>query len=108
MAGTGEGENIGYVIPTPIVEHFMKGYMKDQKYTGFPALGVSWQPMESPHMREAYKLRDKKGVLVRIVPGAGASAGLVKKHDVLLAVDGEKLHTLCKMDGHSISPRLNE
>ena len=63
-------------------------YMKDKKYTGFPALGISWQPMESPHMREAFKMGERKGVLVRIVPGAGASAGLLKKQDVLMSVDG--------------------
>jgi S1-C subfamily serine protease len=91
MAGTGEGENIGYVIPTPIVEHFMKDYIKEKRYSGFPALGISWQPMESPHMREAYQMGDRKGVLVRIVPGAGASAGILKKQDVLLTVEGKDI-----------------
>lgn len=91
MAGTGEGENIGYVIPTPVVEHFLKDYIANEGYAGFPALGVSWQPMESPHMREAYKLGDRKGVLIRRVPGAGASAGLLHKQDVLLAVDGKMI-----------------
>ncbi len=91
MAGTGEGENIGYVIPTPIVEHFMKDYTKDKRYAGFPALGISWQPMESPHMREAYNMGHRKGVLVRRVPGAGAAAGTLHKQDVLLAVDGQQI-----------------
>ena len=88
MAGSGEGENIGYVIPTPIVEHFMKDFLADGKYSGFPALGISWQTMESPQMREAYKMGKRRGVLIRIVPGAGACAGVLQPQDVLCRVDG--------------------
>lgn len=27
-------ENIGYVIPTPVIEHFIKDYEKNGAYTG--------------------------------------------------------------------------
>lgn len=48
-----DAENIGYVIPTPVMEHFINDYERNGHYTAFPALGVEWQKMESPFMRKA-------------------------------------------------------
>ena len=48
-----DAENIGYVIPTPVLEHFINDYERNGQYTAFPALGVEWQKMESPFMRKA-------------------------------------------------------
>ena len=48
-----DAENIGYVIPTPVMEHFINDYQRNGQYTAFPALGVEWQKMESPFMRKA-------------------------------------------------------
>ncbi|XP_012846269.1 PREDICTED: protease Do-like 9 [Erythranthe guttata] len=31
-----DAENIGYVIPTPVIRHFIQDYEKNGKYTGFP------------------------------------------------------------------------
>ena len=42
-------ENVGYIIPTPIIEHFITDYERNGRYTGFP---VPWGPVaedgESP------------------------------------------------------------
>ena len=48
-----DAENIGYVIPTPVMEHFINDYERNGHYTAFPALGIEWQKMESPFMRTA-------------------------------------------------------
>ena len=48
-----DAENIGYVIPTPVLEHFINDYERNGQYTAFPALGIEWQKMESPFMRNA-------------------------------------------------------
>ena len=38
------GENIGYVIPTPVINHFLDDLGRHGGvYTGFCDLGVSWQ-----------------------------------------------------------------
>jgi hypothetical protein len=52
-----DAENIGYIIPTPVIEHFVKDYAKNGKYTGFPALGIEWQQMENPHLRSALGMK---------------------------------------------------
>ena len=48
-----DAENIGYVIPTPVIEHFINDYERNGQYTAFPSLGIEWQKMESPFMRKA-------------------------------------------------------
>lgn len=52
-------ENVGYVIPTPVVNHFLMDYQKNGHFTGFPALGIQWQRMESEALRKAYKMGSK-------------------------------------------------
>lgn len=47
-------ENVGYVIPTPVVTHFLDDYSRTGTFSGFPALGVQWQRMESDALRRAY------------------------------------------------------
>ncbi len=47
-------ENVGYVIPTQVVQHFLTDYERTGGFTGFPALGVRWQRMESDALRRAF------------------------------------------------------
>lgn len=84
-----DAENIGYVIPTPVMEHFINDYERNGHYTAFPALGVEWQKMESPFMRKALGMQtNQKGVLIRrIEPTAPVNQSL-KKGDILLSFDG--------------------
>lgn len=46
-----------YIIPTPVVKHFITDYERNGAYTGFPCLGVEWQKLENPDMREALKMK---------------------------------------------------
>lgn len=52
-----DAENIGYVIPTPVIDHFISDYARNGQYTAFPALGIEWQKMESPYMRKALGMK---------------------------------------------------
>merc|ERR1719335_627667 len=52
--GADKAENIGYIIPTVVVLHFLNDLLKHGKYTGFPTIGAEFQTMENPHLREAY------------------------------------------------------
>lgn len=57
-------ENVGYVIPTPVVHHFLTDYLANGSFTGFPALGIQWQRMESEALRQAYNMKPgQKGEL---------------------------------------------
>eukprot|EP00884_Botryococcus_braunii_P000841 jgi/Botrbrau1/10758/Bobra.180_2s0023.1 len=88
MAG-GEAENIGYVIPTPVINHFLNDYMRNGKFTGFPVLGVNFQLMESNALKRAYGLTgDRKGVLVRFVAPTFPAAGVLRPGDIIMRFDG--------------------
>lgn len=85
-----EGENIGYMIAAPVVDHFLRD-MEDGTFDGFPDLGVETQRLESSVHRKALGLPHAHGVLVRRVVFEGSAWKVLKKDDVLLEVDGVKV-----------------
>jgi S1-C subfamily serine protease len=88
---TGDGQNLGYAVPVPVIEHFLKD-VEDSRYDGIPALGVDWQPMESASLRAYYGLgRDDSGVLVTRVPGGRETEGVLRAGDVLMAISGHSI-----------------
>uniref|UniRef100_A0A452XZ39 PDZ domain-containing protein n=1 Tax=Aegilops tauschii subsp. strangulata TaxID=200361 RepID=A0A452XZ39_AEGTS len=83
-----EAENIGYVIPTTVVSHFLNDYRKNGKYTGFPCLGVLLQKLENPALRESLKVPSSEGVLVRRVEPTAPASSVLRKGDVITSFDG--------------------
>ncbi|XP_014506067.1 protease Do-like 9 [Vigna radiata var. radiata] len=84
-----DAENIGYVIPTPVIMHFIRDYEKNGGYTGFPILGVEWQKMENPDLRMATGMRpDQKGVRIRRIDPTAPESKVLKPSDVILSFDG--------------------
>uniref|UniRef100_A0A803L8S4 Protease Do-like PDZ domain-containing protein n=1 Tax=Chenopodium quinoa TaxID=63459 RepID=A0A803L8S4_CHEQI len=85
----GDAENIGYVIPTPVIDHFIQDYERNRAYTGFPILGFHWQPMENPDLRIAMGMRsDQRGILVNRVEATAPNSEIFKPLDVILSFDG--------------------
>lgn len=84
-------QNIGYIVPTPIINHFFKDVKKGQ-YHGFPTLGVELQAIENPDQKEKFGMsQNQTGALItRILPGSPAENRL-KINDVLMAVDGHAI-----------------
>ncbi|MCZ6785998.1 MAG: trypsin-like peptidase domain-containing protein [Planctomycetota bacterium] len=84
----GAGQNIGYMIPPSVIDHFLKD-IKDGKYDGYPELGVDWYKLENPTLREYLGVpKEAKGVLVlKPVPFASC-VGYIKRDDVLHAIAG--------------------
>jgi len=90
--GSDQAENIGYVIPTVVIMHFLNDLLKHKKYTGFPTLGIDTQTMENAHLREAFGMGPKqKGLLVSRVAPTSAAAKVLQADDVLLSFDGEPI-----------------
>ncbi|XP_068306380.1 protease Do-like 9 [Pyrus communis] len=87
-----DAENIGYVIPTPVIMHFIQDYEKNGAYTGFPILGVEWQKMENPDLRIAMGMKpDQKGVRIRRVDPTAPESQVLKPSDIILSFDGVKI-----------------
>jgi len=96
-------ENIGYMIPTPVIKHLLKD-ITDGAYDGFPLVGFSYQDLESPALRAKYMMGKKQtGVLVTYVNWNSAALGILREGDVLLSVDGHDV-----ADDGTVEFRKNE
>lgn len=84
-------ENIGYLVPTPVIAHFLRD-LEDGRYDGFPDLGAAWQPLENRALRIAAGMTNGgSGVYVSLVVADSAADGLIQPGDVLLAIDGQPI-----------------
>ena len=91
MQGISQADNIGYIIPVPVIEHFLKD-IEDGHYDGFPSLGVVMQGMENKDLKSKYAMEpDQTGMLIFKVLRDSPAAGALKEGDVLLAVEGHAL-----------------
>ncbi|KAL8210561.1 hypothetical protein R6Q57_004998 [Mikania cordata] len=82
-------ENIGYIIPVPIIKHFVDGVEARGDYSGFCSLGLSCQPTENIQLREFFRMRPElTGVLVSKINPLSDAYNVLKKDDIVLAFDG--------------------
>ena len=98
MQGKRRSQNIGYIIPTTQIKHYLKD-IKDGKVDGYPCLGVLVEKMENPSIRELFELKDKKsGVLVnKIIPNSPAD-GKLKVDDIIVDIDGYKIYSNARVE----------
>lgn len=81
-------ENIGYIIPVPIVNHFLRD-LEDGNYEGFPKLGVLCKNTENKALREKYKIEaNQGGVIVTNVLPYYPAYGKLHEEDIILTING--------------------
>lgn len=82
-------ENIGYIIPVPVIKHFIAGIEESGKYMGFCSMGLSCQPTENVQLRNHFKMQPHMtGVLVSKINPLSDAYGVLKKDDIILEFDG--------------------
>ena len=64
-----------YVIPPPVIDHFLLDYKRNATFTGFPALGIHWQRMESDALRCGFPASRLPGAARGLLPGSAPGAG---------------------------------
>ena len=91
MQQMSKSQNIGYLVPTEIVQHFLDD-IKDKKYDGFGHIGIGTQKMENEAIRSVYKM-DKgiTGVMVMDISKKSSAFNILKKSDILLSIDGHSI-----------------
>jgi len=91
MQGRDDAENIGYIVPTPIINHFLED-LEDGVYDGFPQDGIIIQSMENETLKSMYGLKkSESGILVTyVIPGSPAE-GIIKPRDVIISIDGHDI-----------------
>jgi S1-C subfamily serine protease len=88
MQGFTQAENIGYMVPVNVIEHFFND-IKDGTYHGIPSLGVVMQNLENPALKRRCGMdEDRTGMLINQVLVGSPSEGVLKPGDVVLSIDG--------------------
>ncbi len=83
--------SIGYVIPSCVVNHFLKDTFSGE-YDSFLRAGARVQLLRNPIMRKFYKMgAEHSGVLITEVFEGSGLQGIVLPGDVLLSIDGHKI-----------------
>lgn len=81
-------DNIGYIIPSSVVQHFLQEYREHSEFRGGASLGFRWQEMENTHMREFLKVPEGvSGILVYAIEPLSPAQRVLQPNDVLLELD---------------------
>eukprot|EP00899_Mesostigma_viride_P025235 jgi/Mesvir1/5897/Mv00669-RA.1 len=84
-----EADNIGYIIPHQIIEHFLAENERYGQFRGVCSLGFRWEDMENPYLRESLQVSSQQsGVLVYKTDPLAPCAAHLKERDVIMSVDG--------------------
>lgn len=83
-------ENIGYIIPVPVVQHFLKDIeMNNGNCTGFCDIGIQIQLMESENIRHSLGMNNEQsGILVNKVYPLSDALNTLQKDDIITSIDG--------------------
>ena len=82
-------DNIGFIIPPPIIRRFLDDVVATGTHAGFCALGARCQPVENAALRAYLRLPPEcTGVLVNSLTPLTSAAALLRKDDVITAFDG--------------------
>ena len=91
MQGITFAQNIGYMVPVNVVQHFLKD-IEDGQYDGFPMLGISIKNLENPSIKKYYHLdKNTSGILVVDILFGSPLKGILQKEDILTAINGHKI-----------------
>eukprot|EP00070_Physeter_catodon_P039220 XP_028346114.1 uncharacterized protein LOC114486379 [Physeter catodon] len=58
--GFSELQSIGYIVPYPVIRHFLNDLALHKRFTGFPTLGIKVTNLENQGMKEYKKLTSLK------------------------------------------------
>ncbi len=85
-------ENIGYVVPVNVINHFLEDVKRHGRYTGVSGLGVRLQALENEAIRRRKGMEEgDTGVLVISVAETAPAKKVLQVGDVLLSVDGIRI-----------------
>ena len=78
-----------YIIPVPVIKHFIAGVEERGNYVGFCSLGLSCQSTENVQLREHFHMHPGlTGVMVSKINPLSNAHKVLKKDDILLSFDG--------------------
>jgi len=102
-------DNIGYMIPTTVVEHFLKD-IEDGKYDGFGSLGVLLYPgLHSDSYKDYLKVPpDQDGVVVIATIMHSSVESMLEPNDVITQIDDYNVDNDAMVRIHGLTLHLSE
>jgi len=89
MQNAPEAQSVGYAVPTPLIQRFLRDVEDNGKVDGFGCLNIQPELMENPALRASKQMKPgQSGMLVANVVPAATNQQPFKSGDVLLALDG--------------------
>jgi S1-C subfamily serine protease len=90
--GMRQADNIGYMIPTTIINHFLLD-VNDGKYDGFGSLGVSiFEGLHNESYKEYLNLpADTEGIIVTSVMLNSSAENVLRRNDCITQIDNYAL-----------------
>lgn len=87
--GLQTADNIGYMIPTTVIRHFLKD-IEDGKYDGFPSPAIAvFEGLHNPAYKYYLKLPAfVEGVVVLLVQKNSTAENILQPGDVITQIDG--------------------
>jgi len=83
-----KGQNIGYMVPAPVIKHFFDD-LKDGTHNGVPDLPITWQNLENPQIRHFHGMtKNQSGILITKIAPLFMGEGLFDLNDIILSIDG--------------------
>jgi S1-C subfamily serine protease len=107
--GLQSADNIGYMIPTTIIAHFLED-IKDGTYNGFGMMGISLFPgLHNPSYKKYLKIPDEEdGVIVTEVLMNSSARGILDKSDVVTKIDDFNIDNDGRIEIDGLSLEMTE
>ncbi|MBN1124467.1 MAG: trypsin-like peptidase domain-containing protein [Sedimentisphaerales bacterium] len=103
--GLREADNIGYMIPTTVIRHFLKDVI-DRQYDSFGSLGFSFFPgLHNESYSRYLKVPDgKEGIVVLNTMMHSSVEGVLQREDVITKIDDYDIDNdgMIRIDGRFI------
>lgn len=86
-----QADNIGYVIPVPVINHFLED-VEDGSYNGFPSAGFSYQTIRNNAFSARFSIpSEQTGVMITKVAFGSPAAEVFEPGDILIEIDGRAI-----------------
>lgn len=102
--GISDGQSIGYMIPIPIIRHFLEE--NETAYQGFPSAEFSYQEFRNKGLRKYHGFDEgDEGVLITKIPRNHFFHGILQEGDILLGFDGHLIDStgMIQLEEHDLS-----
>ena len=80
-------EATGYIIPIPVIEHFLVDHFKPGIYQGFPDLEIRIQILENPIIKQFYGIKKDFGIRVLEIAPLSTAKNILQEDDIILSID---------------------